>query len=214
VNNNWVITAGHCVYGNTNTPQNFGVKAGVHDQTCNTANCATQVNVAQIYLHPGYNPNTLVNDIALIRLSTPLTYGTTIQPVCLPNADASVTVSPNRAWTTGWGTTRAGGGGAVATLLRQVSVPFVNHTVCNNNYGGQVTQSVMTCAGATGIDSCQGDSGGPLVRQSTGNNWYQYGITSWGQGCANAGYPGVYARMSAFCAWIATTTGNAVQCRA
>jgi len=214
VHNNWVITAGHCVFGNTGTPQNFAIKAGVHDQTCNNANCATQVNVQSIHLHPQYNSNTLVNDIALIRLATPLTYGTTIQPVCLPNADASVTVSPNRAWTTGWGTTRVGGGGAVATRLNQVHVPFVNHTVCNSNYNNQVTQSVMTCAGAAGIDSCQGDSGGPLVRQGTGNNWYLYGITSWGQGCANAGYPGVYARTSAFCAWISQTTGGDVTCRA
>jgi secreted trypsin-like serine protease len=213
VGNNWVITAGHCVYGNTNSPGNFAIKAGVHDQTCNNANCATQVNVANIYLHPQYNQNTLVYDVALIRLATPLTYGTTIQPVCLPNADASVIIEPNYSWTTGWGTTRVGGGGAVATRLNQVRVPFVNHTRCNANYNNQVTQSVMVCAGASGIDACQGDSGGPLVVQTTNNNWYMYGITSWGQGCANVNYPGVYSRTTAFCSWIAATTGNEVQCR-
>jgi len=214
VSHNWVITAGHCVFGNTGAPQNFAIKAGVHDQTCNANTCRTQVDVSAIYLHPQYNSNTLVNDIALIRLATPLTYGTTIQPVCLPSTDASVIVEPNFTWTTGWGTTRVGGGGAVATTLRQVRLPFVNHTRCNTNYNGQVTQSVMVCAGSAGIDACQGDSGGPLVAQTTNNDWYLYGITSWGQGCANQGYPGVWARTTAFCSWIATTTNNEVQCRA
>jgi secreted trypsin-like serine protease len=213
VHNNWVITAGHCVYGNTNSPGNYAVKAGAHDQTCNNQNCATQVNVARIILHPQYNSNTLVNDIALIQLATPLTYGTTIQPVCLPAADSSVVMEPNRAWTTGWGTTSSGG--SVATRLRQVNVPFVNQTRCNTAYAqyGGVVQSVMTCAGAGGIDACQGDSGGPLVRQGANNDWYLYGITSWGVGCADARYPGVYARTSAFCTWIAQNTNNDVQCQ-
>jgi len=217
VGNNWVITAGHCVYGNTNQPTRFAIKAGAHDQTCNNANCATQVDVSQIILHPGYNPNTLVNDIALIRLATPLTYGTTIQPVCLPADDSSVTIEPNSAWTTGWGTTSSGG--SVATLLRQVKVPFVNQDTCNANYVqyGGVAQDVMTCAGAGGIDACQGDSGGPLVAQKSNDDpnsdWYMYGITSWGYQCAVPGYPGVYARTSAFCSWISQNTNNEVNCQ-
>ncbi len=37
VHNNWVITAGHCVYGNTGSPQNYLVKAGVADYAATTA---------------------------------------------------------------------------------------------------------------------------------------------------------------------------------
>ena len=73
---------------------------------------------------------------------------------------------------------------------------------CNQNYNGAITSS-MICAGYTqgGKDSCQGDSGGPLVCQS-GYNAVIVGVVSWGYGCAYAGYPGVYARVTTFLPWI------------
>lgn len=45
----------------------------------------------------------------------------------------------------------------------------------------------MFCAGTSGRDSCQGDSGGPIIRGGV-----LLGAVSWGQGCAQPGYPGVY----------------------
>lgn len=59
----------------------------------------------------------------------------------------------------------------------------------------------MICAGEKGKDSCQGDSGGPMV-DSAGK---QVGVVSWGIGCALAGYPGVYARVSTYADWISST---------
>ncbi|XP_049809287.1 trypsin-3-like [Schistocerca nitens] len=69
---------------------------------------------------------------------------------------------------------------------------FVARASCNPAYGGRITQR-MICSGEDegGKHSCQGDSGGPLVEGST-----QYGIVSWGRGCAQAGYPGVYANVA------------------
>jgi hypothetical protein len=45
-------------------------------------------------------------------------------------------------------------------------------------------------------DSCQGDSGGPVFKFD-GKTATHYGIVSWGYGCAQSQYPGVYARTTA-----------------
>lgn len=60
-------------------------------------------------------------------------------------------------------------------------------------------------------DACQGDSGGPLMwnnqqgvmeEQLSSEKWYQLGLVSFGHGCANTEYPGVYTRISYYMPWI------------
>jgi secreted trypsin-like serine protease len=86
----------------------------------------------------------------------------------------------------------------VPDALRSVDVPVVSRTTCNgaSSYRGAVS-STMYCAGATGKDSCYGDSGGPATTSSTTSTPYNTltGIVSWGNGCAEASFPGVYARV-------------------
>ncbi|KAM3597418.1 uncharacterized protein V6R79_004263 [Siganus canaliculatus] len=85
----------------------------------------------------------------------------------------------------------------------EVEVPVVGNRQCNCNYGvGTITDN-MICAGLQdgGRDSCQGDSGGPMVSKQN-NRWVQSGVVSFGIGCAQANFPGVYARVSRYQAWI------------
>ena len=72
----------------------------------------------------------------------------------------------------------------------KVDVPVIARSVCNQNYLGQVTTS-MICAGYDegGVDSCSGDSGGPLYGIDANGNYIVGGIGSWGAGCAREGYP-------------------------
>ena len=46
-----------------------------------------------------------------------------------------------------------------------------------------------------GVDTCQGDSGGPLL-VSAGTAMRLVGDTSYGVGCAEPGFPGVYGRLA------------------
>ena len=50
--------------------------------------------------------------------------------------------------------------------------------------------------------SIQGDSGGPLTHQVDGR-WTLIGLTSFGEGCARPGYPGVYTDVGHHLDWIA-----------
>ena len=84
-------------------------------------------------------------------------------------------------------------------IKTQVTVPVVSDDHCRDSYGQSDITDSMICAGLDqgGKDSCQGDSGGPFM---CGNQLS--GVVSWGYGCAEAGYPGVYTQTSYFIDWI------------
>ncbi|CAF1565975.1 unnamed protein product, partial [Adineta steineri] len=78
----WIITAAHCVRGVSTS--NLTVYAG------SSARFAGQSRIASIIIvHPQYNRNTIANDIALIKLSTPLTMSTAVKPVCIPSVSSA-----------------------------------------------------------------------------------------------------------------------------
>ena len=94
-------------------------------------------------------------------------------------------------------------GGFATDTLQWVKVPAIKNSECNSHYGGQITDA-MICAGYPGEggkDACQGDSGGPFVCRN-GTKSVIAGVVSWGYGCADPDYPGVYARVTAALDWI------------
>ena len=107
---------------------------------------------------------------------------------------------------TGWGNTE---GTTNSTQLQVVEVPITTQS----NYGSNQIDADMIMAGFPdgGYDSCQGDSGGPMVvLAADGQTYLQSGVVSWGNGCADPGYPGVYSRVSYFIDWICENTDGAV----
>lgn len=90
--------------------------------------------------------------------------------------------------------------GAASPILLGTYVNIVDPDKCAKAYLRIATvYPGMICANATNPprDACQGDSGGPLVADG-----YLVGIVSWGEGCADAAYPGVYTRVSEYALWI------------
>lgn len=60
-----------------------------HDTSIRTKSNLIDVHVEKIVSHDGYNPETLENDIALLRLSRDVEIGDTAEkasPICLPEA--------------------------------------------------------------------------------------------------------------------------------
>merc|ERR1712051_486309 len=170
-------------------------------------------NIAQVIYNnnPGfqYNSGTLNNDFVILKLSSPLTLNDDVKPACLPSSSEYLGVSSteDRCFTSGWGTLSSGG--SSTDTLQYVRVPAITNTQCNNAYGGSITDA-MICAGYPGVggkDACQGDSGGPFVCNDGGKAVIA-GVVSWGNGCALADYPGVYARTTYFSDWNKSQMGT------
>ena len=71
--------------------------------------------------------------------------------------------------------------------------------------------SSRLCAYALNTDTCQGDSGGPLTLKQ-GDRYVLLGVTSYGFGCADSRYAGIYARVQGFLPWIAGIVPGTVAC--
>ncbi|CAD5125956.1 DgyrCDS14139 [Dimorphilus gyrociliatus] len=196
VNEDWVLCAAHCTDGNA---RDYEVVAGEHYRS--SPNAAVQViPVLQIINHEFYeDPLEDSNDISLLRLANKIVFNENVRPACSPRevdyVDNTVTVS-------GWGTTFSGG--SVTDELRYTNVQVQSNDDCALSYPGEIDES-MICAAAPGRDTCQGDSGGPMAYNNNGK-FEVVGLTSWGRGCAQPGFAGVYARVSAQLEWIKTNT--------
>ncbi|XP_061640954.1 serine protease 1-like [Phyllopteryx taeniolatus] len=197
INDQWVLCAAHCFP----TPfiSNLLIYLGRQNQEGSNANEQVR-EVAQLIGHEDYNPITNDNDIALLRLSSPVVFTTFIRPVCLATPGSDVTVG-TESWVTGWGSIGTSVPLPSPQALQEVTVPVISNSDCNDAYG--IITSNMICAGIPegGRDSCQGDSGGPLVSKND-TRWVQFGVVSFGRGCALPDFPGVYARVSQYQTWI------------
>lgn len=168
----------------------YGIRVGNSDH-----NLGVFVRVSRICAHEGYNSGTMDNDLAILKLSSPLKFSATIQPIALQSEIEEVTAGTT-CYVSGWGYEQESSS-RIPNMLRAVDVKVVTNSDCNNKYGyGQIRSSMM-CAQTEGKDSCQGDSGGPLVCYGK-----LAGVVSWGYGCARWQYPGVYANISWLRSWI------------
>ncbi|MGC9457623.1 MAG: trypsin-like serine protease [Halothiobacillaceae bacterium] len=201
ISDQWVVTAAHCTEGQT--PSAITILAGSNS----LASGGQTVTVAEIHDHPNYDSNTVNNDISLLKLSEPVTASKTQSIKFVPGSQAGTLTAPGvMATVSGWGNTSTTGSEYPVNLM-QVNVPVLSESDCKTNYGAQITDN-MLCAGYMEgqRDSCQGDSGGPLVVQD-GDAWRLAGVVSWGNGCAQPGYPGVYAKVSNYVSWAEGVSG-------
>ncbi|XP_022097599.1 uncharacterized protein LOC110983038 [Acanthaster planci] len=195
INNRWAITAAHCADAVNS------LLIGV----LNLSNLGPNyklVTVSEIIVHSFYDPNNdynYENDIALLKLETPVEFNDYIRPVCLNNVQ-NETEKYQKCYATGWGTT-VEGRTVLPDILQEVVVPLVPLENCTTALEDSflITEK-MICAGYEegGRDSCQGDSGGPLVCEGDDGRWLLVGATSFGEGCARPGLPGVYVRISQY----------------
>nr|XP_049600317.1 transmembrane protease serine 9 isoform X3 [Syngnathus scovelli] len=198
ISSDWILTAAHCF-------DTAGVVTGIvgrHSQLGPNPN-EKSLSISQIIPHPDYDEHTFGNDLALLKVSSPVLFNDYIRPVCLPD-NGSTFFTGTDSWVTGWGI-----GLAATQNLMEANIPVVGNRQCNCDYNETMITDNMICAGLRdgGNDICQGDGGGPLVSRQ-GSVWVLSGVLSFGLGCAWPKIPGVYTRVSQYQDWISIVTGH------
>ncbi|MDM8525452.1 serine protease [Desulfococcaceae bacterium HSG8] len=196
VHSRWAVTAAHCVKEQflgielEVAPEDVDVVLDIHDLKNDTGQ---RISVKKIILHPSHSLVTSDSDIALLELEEDVLY----QPIPLVAKDT--VLEGKEALVIGWGVTDDCWFCEASETLQQASVPIVSDQACRESYSNEEITDNMLCAGYSegGTDTCSGDSGGPLIVQE-GDTWRLAGITSWGDGCGEPGYYGVYTRVSQF----------------
>ncbi|XP_061684389.1 transmembrane protease serine 4a isoform X2 [Syngnathoides biaculeatus] len=194
----WVVTAAHCFTASKKELSRWKVVSGrTYMSTLGGS------SVDRIILNGNYDPARNDYDIALMRLTSPITVGASQMPVCLPPKSYNLAPSASMV-VTGWGYLEENGN--ISPSLQKANIPLIERTKCASPtvYGSAITDR-MICAGFLEgkVDACQGDSGGPLVH-FTSSKWYLFGVVSWGVGCARERRPGVYSNVEEMLNWIHT----------
>jgi secreted trypsin-like serine protease len=180
-----VLTAAHCVLGRASG--DLRVVAGREDKQDRDA--GVSVVPADIWIHKQYISADEGEDVAVLTLRKPLPY--TPLPIA-ELTDRALYQPGTQLRALGWG--RISENGRTSRYLMQATLPVLPDDYCAESYP-QFVKADMFCAGYEGgkIDTCQGDSGGPIVVEGK-----LVGVTSWGEGCARRGKPGVYVRISRY----------------
>ncbi|XP_044761409.1 chymotrypsin-2-like [Coccinella septempunctata] len=182
IGDRWILTAAHCTVGKP--ASRMSVVAG----TNTLDGSGSRYQVQRIIQHPSYE--TLANDIALLRLSRPISFNSKIRRINLPRSD---TPGGKQLTITGWGKTSYPG--QVSRTLKTLNVTSLSNSECRKSFS-QIVSTNLCTRGDTGRGVCEGDSGGPLVDGSS-----QVGIVSFGVPCG-IGQPDVFTRVYSFRSWI------------
>ncbi|KAL9652396.1 hypothetical protein ABK040_012051 [Willaertia magna] len=209
VNKNWILSAAHC-FIDKETGKRYPI--GLYSIVVGTnilGNCKSRIGVQRhcsrhkvrrAIVHKRYSLVTRENDIALVKLSTPINFkkvraGTISIATKTPRYGTKHII-------TGWGS--IGPKTRYVNALRKAISPIVNPKYCTRLgmklYKGQI------CAGSgRGQDTCKGDSGGPLMYRKK-KRYVQTGIVSFGPAVCGTEDSiknrGAYTSVSYFRKWI------------
>ncbi len=202
----WALTAAHCLFEGSGKRQlradQLRVIGGRVD--LDTAVPEDEVVVVNVYVNPAYDNGNVSSrdDIGLIELAQPIDL-----PVVSLFDGGKESLVDRSAYIIGWGATSDSDDPSAYSPRQQAAqLPVVSEDQCNapESYDGLVDESQL-CAGLAegGVDACIGDSGGPLIIGVDGFQ-VQVGVVSFGSGCAQPNFYGIYTNVAWFSDWIRT----------
>jgi len=204
INESWVLTAAHCAVGLD--ASDFYIIAGALDLSDTSGGQSR--NIKKIYMHNNYDDWTLENDIALLKLQSPLELNDDVAVIELANEGDPEEIGQEYT-IEGWGSMDPIEYKPAYVLQVLEGVPHYKMTKCKKELQYDIWRRKNICAGGNvGYDGCYGDSGGPMWMMVESTRLL-YGITSWGEGCASE-LPAVYTKVSYYRRWIERKMGHSL----
>jgi hypothetical protein len=125
------------------------------------------ITTSEFTIHPDFDPTTLVNDIALLKLQVSVS-SDYIKPIKLAEINLPVILTPTAL---GWGQTKDGkqweshiwikillftflDNNDLAPILNYVDVGVLTNEQCQLTYGSQIVDSMVCVGGSTNEGSC------------------------------------------------------------
>ncbi|XP_023310719.1 limulus clotting factor C-like isoform X1 [Anoplophora glabripennis] len=218
-----IVTAAHCVTTpQTNrivNPTNLLIYLGKHK----LISFGTEVQdrgVLDIFIHPEYNHTVYYNDIAVLKLTKPVTITNYVRPCCLWEGDTNLdNVLHQEGTVVGWGFDE---NRELSDKLMQAKMPIVSTVDCifsNRDFFSRFTSEKNFCAGfRNGTSVCNGDSGGGMVFPKRGTNgqnpvWQLRGLVSvgvalQGQGVCDPSHYIIFTDVAKYTHWIQQVIAN------
>ncbi|SON53170.1 S1 family peptidase [Vibrio tapetis] len=234
-NQEFVLTAAHCVSEANDSFQNLFLKVATgvqYEEAGVQGGYQTElaIPVKEVYRHPDYvdsNSDFFPNDIALIKLASPLPTSQVSQANYVSNNVASDKNSyrsnSEQLLIIGHGKNQTLGGGITADTAKQLEQAVMIYTPSCNSHGstGSKKLCVLSDIKSDGkySSACSGDSGGPLLWLDNGK-YKQIGVASYAVkdcGLVNDpvsgnpyNYASAYTEILAYQAWIDDVTSGKV----
>ncbi|XP_058129215.1 chymotrypsin-2-like [Anopheles ziemanni] len=194
LNRQWIVTAASCVLGRT--PGDTFAVVGAYRLSQGGFN----LGLRRIIIHPNFASETLANDVAVVRVASPMVLSDAVQGVQLGSYNVNVAYG---ALVSGWGRTEFSNP-QFPDNLQYIAVNIISPLECRARftapYDARIYDSTLCSSSPVGQGTCLGDAGSPLVHGAE-----LHGIVSWGIPCGE-GYPDVYARVSSHRGWILAHT--------
>ena len=207
IGNRWIVTAAHCTKDNLGADipaSEMSVVVGVNNPQNPLE--GKKYQVSQAIVNSGYNDQTLLDDIALLKLVDTINFANSkpIKLVTASDVSEGAIIPGVMSWVTGWGYIHVNPN-VLPTSLQKVQLPIISLTQAETVWGTTIPATDLMAGFLNGNkDACNGDSGGPLVVPVLGE-YKLAGIVSWGS--QNCDTYGAYTRVSDFIDWIITITG-------
>lgn len=177
-----VLTAAHCIqnkyHSTARSPIDIIIKLGRYDLSQFYELGGVDANALEIFIHPNWKiaSRDYDSDIAIIKLSSAITFSDTILPICMWQSNEPPSV--DYGYVVGYG--KSENDAIHENIPRQLDIKIVPSTECylKNPVLAYISSVNTFCAGKDEHSApCEGDSGTGMYLKD-GDRWYLRGIVS------------------------------------